>query len=320
MVIKENKYLIFDVEKKFNLVTLIKYVVNFFERIVYGILLNVIKPKETNNVYKYKVSICAIFKDEADYIKEWIEYHKIVGVEHFYLYNNNSSDNYLEILKSYIDNGNVTLNDWPMKQGQMQAYQHWADNYKNESKWVGFIDLDEFVVPNNANNIYDFLKDFKNRPVVVIYWRYFGSSGLKTRDIKGLVTEDFTIGWYKYADIGKYFFNTKYDYKQDFSRNRKMHSMWGSYKGIMLPPVNVFDKVCTCGVNPVSTDIMPIQINHYLLKSYYEYVNRKTKKGGGVNPLGIHDMEYFRYHDSFSNQEDIHIGKYLGKLKKKMQD
>ena len=36
---------------------------------------------------KYKLSICAIFKNEANYLKEWIEYHRMVGVEHFYLYN-----------------------------------------------------------------------------------------------------------------------------------------------------------------------------------------------------------------------------------------
>jgi len=29
----------------------------------------------------YTLAIAAIFKDEAPYLKEWIEYHKLVGVE-----------------------------------------------------------------------------------------------------------------------------------------------------------------------------------------------------------------------------------------------
>ena len=37
---------------------------------------------------KYKISICGIFKNESCFLKEWIEYHEILGVEHFYLYNN----------------------------------------------------------------------------------------------------------------------------------------------------------------------------------------------------------------------------------------
>ena len=44
----------------------------------------------------YDLSVCAIFKDEASYLKEWIEYHKLVGVQHFYLYENeNESDDFL---------------------------------------------------------------------------------------------------------------------------------------------------------------------------------------------------------------------------------
>lgn len=314
---KENKYQILDNEVNFNLRTVLKYSVNFFHRLYYGILLNRVKPNDTRET-KYKAVICAIFKDEADYLKEWIEYHKIVGVEHFYLYNNLSSDNYLEVLKPYIDNGDVTLIDWTIKQGQMQSYQHWIDNYKNETKWVGFIDLDEFVVPNTTDNIYAFLKQFDdNRPVIIISWRYFGTSGIITRDVKGLVVEDFVQAWYKYSDIGKYFFNTSYEYVQNYRWNRKMHSMWAKCKGLMLPPVNVFDNVCSCGINPVSSSDMPIQINHYLLKSKEEYMTRKKIRGGG-DPEGTHDDEYFEYHEKYSTSHDYNIKKYLNKLKQVM--
>lgn len=39
---------------------------------------------------QYELAICAIFQDEAAYLKEWIEFHKLVGVQHFYLYNHAS--------------------------------------------------------------------------------------------------------------------------------------------------------------------------------------------------------------------------------------
>ena len=45
-----------------------------------------VKPQDK----KYNVAVCAIFKNEAPYLKEWIEFNHLVGVEHFYLYNNNS--------------------------------------------------------------------------------------------------------------------------------------------------------------------------------------------------------------------------------------
>ena len=53
------------------------------------------KPKYNK---KYRISICGIFKNEAPFLKEWIEFHEMIGIEHFYLYNNNSDDNFEEIL------------------------------------------------------------------------------------------------------------------------------------------------------------------------------------------------------------------------------
>jgi len=43
---------------------------------------------------KFHVSICAIFKNEAPYLREWIEFHRIVGIDHFYMYNNRSDDDF----------------------------------------------------------------------------------------------------------------------------------------------------------------------------------------------------------------------------------
>ena len=38
------------------------------------------------NLFLYDLAVAAIFKDEARYLKEWLDYHLLAGVEHFYLY------------------------------------------------------------------------------------------------------------------------------------------------------------------------------------------------------------------------------------------
>ena len=48
-----------------------------------------------------------MFRNEAAYLKEWIEYHHLAGVEHFWLYNNNSTDQWQDVLQPYIDWGIV---------------------------------------------------------------------------------------------------------------------------------------------------------------------------------------------------------------------
>lgn len=55
-----------------------------------------------NRELKYKIALCLIFKNEAPFLKEWLDYHLTIGVDHFYLYNNNSDDNYLDVLNTYI--------------------------------------------------------------------------------------------------------------------------------------------------------------------------------------------------------------------------
>ena len=57
------------------------------------------------------------------------------------------------ILKQYIDKGIVTLKMWTGNQAQMTAYKDFYDNYRHETQWVSFLDPDEFICPNNKNNM-----------------------------------------------------------------------------------------------------------------------------------------------------------------------
>ena len=59
------------------------------------------------------LSICAVFRNEAPYLREWIEFHRIVGVEKFFLFNNRSEDDYKSVLTPYIESGLVELTQWP---------------------------------------------------------------------------------------------------------------------------------------------------------------------------------------------------------------
>ena len=316
---RETKYQILDHEPKISLKYIIKHLLNYPIGLIYRAILNCAHTRHYTK-RKYTCCVCAIFRDEANYLKEWIEFHLLIGIEHFYLYNNFSVDNYLEVLEPYIQRGIVTLVDWPFERQQMKAYAHCVDTFKSETQWIGFIDLDEFIVPNKHESIQEFLAEFTNRPNVIINWRYFGSGGIVSRNPKGLVSEDFVVAWKKYSDIGKMFFNTDYDYWAD--SNQYMHYRWAKYKNIKLPPVNVFNKPLIWDINPIHTDEMPIQINHYVVKSYREYIDKKARRGGGIHkPMkGFHDDEYFWDHEFFCQSVDYHIFRYMTRLKLNMNE
>lgn len=280
----------------------------------YKLLLNSTKIAQTMEK-QYDVAICAIFKNEAAYLKEWIEFHRIVGVDHFYLYNNNSEDHYQTILKPYMESGIVTLIDWPKNQAQMEAYRTCIRDYSAQTKWLGFIDIDEFVVPKTTDSIYDFLKNFENRGAVKIYWRMYGTSGNLERKIEDLVTEDFIVCWPKYYNIGKCFYNTAFAFSDDSVRNDYLHhSLWTKLGKREVPPVNIFDEICIGNRNKVSTEDFPIQINHYFTKSYHEYALKRAK-GDVYFKVNPHDEEYFYNHEKWCSTTDYAAYKYLIKLK-----
>lgn len=314
-MIDESKYLIYD-----NPQNRYKYAVHkllhMLNSIRYGVNLRLLK-KESVKEKNYYTSICAIFKNEARYMREWIEYHRIIGIDHFYLYNNFSDDNYKKVLNPYIIEGLVTLIEWPVKQGQMSAYKDCAEKYAFETNWIVYIDLDEYIVPNKSEDIKLLLKDFEKRPIVVAYWKLFGSSGRISRNLQGLVTEDFYLCWRKYTNIGKYFYNTAYDYADDMSENRDMHSRWSRYRGHKLPPVNFYDHIICNGINIVDDGYPPVQINHYFTKSYDEYLEKKTR-GDAYFELNPRDEEYFDWHDMKCQSVDYNIRKYVIKLKRAM--
>lgn len=287
---------------------LIYPVLSFFYKLL--ILLNRRKTID----HKYKISVCTIFKDEAFYLKEWIEYHKLIGIDHFYLYNNFSSDDYLKILKPYLKDELITLIDWPVEQGQLSSYQDCLSKYKDESEWLGFIDIDEFIVPIKEDSLYSVLKKYKNYPSVLLNWRTFGTSGYVKRDVKRLVIKDFTMRQSGYH-WGKSFYNTKFNCDIN-SCITKIHFFYAKCFGVKIPPVNLnkkfyFGKM----INVLNRkEGLDCQINHYYCKSYDEY-RYKIQRGDVYWKESSYDYDKVMNVDKSCSVADFTIYKYLLRLK-----
>src|SRR6188508_2932797 len=69
-------------------------------------------PSSANQVTSY-LSVCSMYRDHAEYLREWIEFHRLVGVDRFFLYNNESSDDHRGVLAPYIAQSVVIAHDWP---------------------------------------------------------------------------------------------------------------------------------------------------------------------------------------------------------------
>ena len=137
--------------------------------------------------YEHHASVCCIFQNEDRFLKEWIDYHRMIGVEHFYMYDNMSDDNSCKELEPYIKEGVVEYIYWERiytidKEWwhvQRDAYVDAMKRARGRTKWLAVIDTDEFIVPVQDHDLKSFLDDFDDFGGVCLSWVCYGTSGVK---------------------------------------------------------------------------------------------------------------------------------------------
>lgn len=133
-------------------------------------------------------AICAIIKNEAHYLAEWIEYHLLIGIERFFIYNNCSTDHTGKILECYSDV--VEQVDWVgIINPQKEAYTNYLDYSGHRFAWTAFIDADEFIVYKGQGRLIDYLNKNNNCMSFRCSWEIFDSNGLMQRP-EGLIIEN----------------------------------------------------------------------------------------------------------------------------------
>ena len=137
-------------------------------------------------------ALCAIAKDEDPDIREWVDYHTGIGFEHIYLYDNGSALPLTGLLTEYVDAGLVTVIDYPETENpQLKAYAAALRDFGGQCAWMGFIDIDEFIVPKAHQDIKDLLDRYTDFGGLAIHWKLFGSGGHKIRP-EGGVARNYT--------------------------------------------------------------------------------------------------------------------------------
>jgi len=142
---------------------------------------------------RYFLAAVVRVKDEGRFLPELIAHHHLIGVEHFYIYDNNSSDDPASVLAPLIAAGLVTVIPWKPVPASPSCYVHFLERHAGECRWVAFIDADEFITEATPGLLLETLRSRPNVPALAINWRYFGSAGHDAMP-GGLVLENFTMG------------------------------------------------------------------------------------------------------------------------------
>ena len=130
-----------------------------------------------------KVGLCCIAKMENNYIREFIEHYKNLGVDHVFLYDNNDTDgeNFEDVIGDHIENGYIEVIDFKNRKiCQLDAYNDCYKNRCNGYDWVCFFDCDEFLDLRNDKSLKKYLskKCFDDFEQIHINWKVFSDNGL----------------------------------------------------------------------------------------------------------------------------------------------
>ena len=79
-----------------------------------------------------KLAISTIVRNEASDLDEWLEFHCMMGVEHFYIYNNGSTDGTAEKLRQSPYADRITVIDWA---NFLSGWEGWQDHLAGCSVW-----------------------------------------------------------------------------------------------------------------------------------------------------------------------------------------
>lgn len=104
--------------------------------------------KLTNKMFH--ICSCTMLWNEARFLREWIMYHGFLGIERWFVYDNNSEDDIVEVLDALQAlKYNVSRHTWPWIKTQEAAFSHCALRARADCEWVLFTDVDEFVYPGH---------------------------------------------------------------------------------------------------------------------------------------------------------------------------
>ena len=236
-----------------------------------------------------KTAICAIIKDEQEYLKEWLEWHLNLGIDEIYLYEDYNSISHLSITSEYGDKVKLFSINEIFTNGvvdkthkrQHKLFNWFPIKYKDDLDWVLFIDIDEFLILKY--DLHKLLEEYSNESGILLHWKWYGASGHINKP-EGGVIENYTIES-----------PNPFDY-------------WWSHKSFVnLKKYNGWQR----NIHEVSNAAYPITdygmhkawINHYFTKSWEEWKTKLLSRGD-VFPGNRKIEQFFNFNPDMLDIKD----------------
>jgi len=239
------------------------------------------------NTPKYELAIGALFKNESNSILEWITHYLHHGVQHFYLINDASTDNSVDLIQPYIDTGTITLFnancDYYLGRQRAMYNEYILPFVKShEMKWLMIADMDEYIWSQQNIDLKIIFRQCSHLAQVQYNHTLFGSNGYIQQPKGGLIKNFIRRSIErptKFATNLKYAINTDFEFVSlniHHANTKDPLYMEPNYFLILGEPYFI--------------------MNHYSCQSLEFWKNIKCTRGDGDHYL-VRTMDHFKLYD-----------------------
>lgn len=264
------------------------------------------------------VYICAIMKNNYEYINEWVNHYLSLGATKIIIYDNNDISDKRKI---NVDNmSNLIIIDWRgVYSGQLAAYDDCYKRFSNCFEWVGFFDSDEYLILNKWKTLQDMLYEFNENDLLAINWLNYDDMDVIHRDKSIPVNKFFTRVAKKWNDF--------YHYKQFIRtglKNIDIHQHFTLLKNSFqtLKRTNIVHENVAIDEYLTYNFHSEAFIKHVLTKTLDEYIDEKAFNG---KPTGRDDRTsessfgYFFDVNTRTHAKEQRIKQFLEDRQKKLK-
>lgn len=245
-----------------------------------------------------RTAVVCIAKNEDRYIKEWAEYHLKLGFTSIYINQNNWRCD-LEmpnVFKAIIDG----------KARQADCYNKFLRK-KRGYDWVAFIDVDEFIVLSKHSSITEFIEwmlaTYGPTDAMVLYWAFFGDSGIEEDDGSEGTLKRFT----KRGSSNRHY-KSIINGKMNYPCNMNAH-------GGNRPAKDTSGKAPACMSLPNVPGSYPIdvaKINHYFTKTRKEFEKKVARGRADVTyKRKVSNAEFDKHQKNYNLFDDFEARDFM---------
>ena len=232
------------------------------------------------NLFPYNFAAVSFMKNTSAHVEEWLNYHLLAGVDHFYIYDNDSLDNLEKTLQPYIDAGIVTYIFYSGVNKKIAAYNDAVKNFKFECRYMTFLDCEEFILPRKNQSVVEvtdeILSDKDNVGGVELN-SFSYNSGAQAGNVEGSLLDNLKRRGRKPFEISNTIVNPR---RVDFIFNTRYATYFdgilrlNEYSGKVIGDTfTVSEKIVVNSYKPETEkpndDNKPVDTSKFILSSFY---------------------------------------------------